>query len=73
MITAAGVKATSVRRLGVRVGPDKVAAAVWRAVHGRRLHWKVGATIRVLMFGMWALPFARRFLVKILTFGRGDG
>jgi hypothetical protein len=22
----------------------------------------------VLMFGMWALPFARRFLVKTLTF-----
>jgi hypothetical protein len=24
------------------------------------------------MFGMWALPFARRFLVKTLAFGNGN-
>ena len=51
--------------------PKKVAATVWRAAHGKKLHWKIGATIRVLMFGMWALPFARRFLVKTLTFSNG--
>lgn len=71
MIMDATIRATSVRRLGVRLQPEKVAATVWRAAHGRKLHWKVGATIRVLMFGMWALPFARRFLVKTLTFGNG--
>jgi len=71
MIVDAAVQATSVRRLGVRVSPEKVAATVWRAAHGQKLHWKIGATIRVLMFGMWALPFARRFLVKTLTFGNG--
>jgi NAD(P)-dependent dehydrogenase (short-subunit alcohol dehydrogenase family) len=71
MIVDATVQATSVRRLGVRVSPEKVAATVWRAAHGNKLHWKIGATIRVLMFGMWALPFARRFLVKTLTFGNG--
>jgi NAD(P)-dependent dehydrogenase (short-subunit alcohol dehydrogenase family) len=69
MILDADVQATSVRRLGVRIRPEQVAATVWRAAHRRRLHWKVGGTIRVLMFGMWALPFARRFLVKTLTFG----
>jgi NAD(P)-dependent dehydrogenase (short-subunit alcohol dehydrogenase family) len=72
MIVEATVQATSVRRLGVRVSPEKVAATVWRAAHGKKLHWKIGATIRVLMFGMWALPFARRFLVKTLTFGNGQ-
>ena len=72
MIVDATVQATSVRRLGVRVSPEKVAATVWRAAHGKKLHWKIGATIRVLMFGMWALPFARRFLVKTLTFGNGQ-
>lgn len=72
MIVDAAVQATSVRRLGVRVEPEKVAGAVWKAARGRKLHWKVGATIRVLMFGMWALPFARRFLVKTLAFGNGQ-
>jgi len=72
MITDAGIQATSVRRMGVHVGPKTVADAVWRAAHGRKLHWKVGATIRVLMLGMWALPFARRFLVKTLAFGNGN-
>ena len=71
MIMASRVQATSVKRLGVHITPDKVAAVVWRAAHGNRLHWKIGATIRVLMFGMWALPFARRFLVKTLAFGGG--
>ena len=71
MILDADVQATSVRRLGVHIRPEQVAATVWRAAHLRRLHWKVGGTIRVLMFGMWALPFARRFLVKTLTFGSG--
>jgi len=72
MIMDAPVKATSVRRLGVHIRPEQVAAVVWRAAHGRKLHWKVGATIRVLMLGMWALPFARRVLVKALTFGNGN-
>ena len=72
MIVDAAIKATSVDRLGVRVRPEKVAATVWRAAHGHKLHWKIGATIRVLMFGMWALPFARRFLVKTLTFRNGQ-
>ena len=71
MIMDAEVKATSVQRLGVHIRPEQVAWVVWRAAHGRRLHWKVGGTIRVLMVGMWALPFARRFLVKTLTFGNG--
>jgi NAD(P)-dependent dehydrogenase (short-subunit alcohol dehydrogenase family) len=71
MIMDAEVQATSVHRLGVHIRPEKVAATVWCAVHGRRLHWKVGAAIRGLMFGMWALPFGRRFLVKALTFGNG--
>ena len=71
MIENAAVKAASVRRLGVHATPEKVAAVVWRAAHGNRLHWKIGATIRVLMLGMWALPFARRLLVKTLAFGGG--
>jgi NAD(P)-dependent dehydrogenase (short-subunit alcohol dehydrogenase family) len=72
MVMDAPVKATSVHRLGVHLKPEQVAATVWRAAHGRKLHWKVGATIQALMFVMWALPFARRFLVKALAFGNGN-
>lgn len=70
MILDAAVQATSVRRLGVRITPAEVAAVVWKAAHGNRVHWKVGLLIRLMMAGTWALPFARRLLVRILASGR---
>ena len=69
MILDAEVQATSVRRLGVHITPGQVATVVWRAAHGSRVQWRVGALIQLLVLGMWALPFARRFLVRILAFG----
>lgn len=71
MILDAAVQATSVGRLGVRISPEHVAAVVWKAARGNRVHWKVGILIQLLMFGMWAMPFARRFLVRALASGHG--
>ena len=70
MILDAAVQATSVGRLGVRITPEHVAAVVWKAASGRRVHWNVGLVIRLMMAGMWALPFARRLMVKLLASGR---
>lgn len=70
MILNAAIQATSVRRLGVRITPAEVAVVVWKAAHGDRVHWKVGLLVRLMMVGMWALPFARRALVGILASGR---
>ncbi|MBW6487164.1 MAG: SDR family oxidoreductase [Syntrophobacterales bacterium] len=56
----------SIKRLGVRLGPEEVAAAVWRAAHRKKLHWNISAA-----WGLNALlrllPFSARTIVKALT------
>lgn len=48
MVYGAEVKPPSIERLGVKITPQRVAGTVWRAVHGNRSHWRVGADARVL-------------------------
>lgn len=73
MITAAPQKATSVSRLGVHITPRQVADVVWQAAHGRKLHWKVGVLMRLLVFSTALFPFFQRPLVKSLAFSKTDG
>lgn len=68
MILGAGTRATSVSRLRVTLTPEKVAAVVWRACHGKRVHWRVGWQLKALTLLAWAMPFAKRPLVKALAF-----
>jgi NADP-dependent 3-hydroxy acid dehydrogenase YdfG len=42
MVLDAKVRPASIERLGVKITPQRVAATVWRAVHGDRVHWRVG-------------------------------
>lgn len=69
MVMDAPAQAYSVAKMGVNVEPSAVASTVWKAAHARKLHWKIGASIRLLSLLVWALPFARRFVVKMLTLG----
>jgi NADP-dependent 3-hydroxy acid dehydrogenase YdfG len=48
MVLDAPVKPASIERLGVKVTPQQVAEAAWRAVHGNRSHWRVGMDARLL-------------------------
>jgi short-subunit dehydrogenase len=59
----------SIKLMGVFMGPKWVAKTVWKAAHRRKLHWKIGATLP-LAFLFWLLPFARRFIVKMLAMPR---
>lgn len=68
LIADSKVKATSVKKLGIHLQPEDVALMVWQAVHGRRVHWYVSASLKLLVLISWAFPFARRQLVKLLTF-----
>jgi NADP-dependent 3-hydroxy acid dehydrogenase YdfG len=52
MIFDAKVKAASIERLGVNVAPQRVAETVWRAVHGSRVHWRVGLDARLINFAV---------------------
>jgi len=57
----------SIQKMGVDIQPVTVAQAVWRAVHGRKLHWKMGASTHLLLALFWLMPFVRRPVVKMLT------
>ena len=48
MVFDAKVKPASIERMGVKVTPGQVADAAWRAVHGNRSHWRVGADARLM-------------------------
>jgi NAD(P)-dependent dehydrogenase (short-subunit alcohol dehydrogenase family) len=64
-----GMDAPSVRRLGVRLTPDDVAQAVWRAAHWRgsfgKVHWPVGRMARLLhAMGGLAADRVSRFIAS---------
>jgi len=48
MVFDAKIKPASIERMGVKVAPGQVAEAAWRAVHGSRSHWRVGADARLM-------------------------
>jgi NADP-dependent 3-hydroxy acid dehydrogenase YdfG len=67
MVFDAAVKPASIETLGVKVGPEQVAEAVWNAVHGRRSHWRVGGDARALnllarLLGPRSAPVIRRIM-----------
>lgn len=66
MIVDTPCQAHSVRRIGIRLESRQVAALVWQAAHGRRLHWKIHYLTYALTAACWALPFLRRPLAKYL-------
>lgn len=68
MIVKAAVAATSVTRLGVHLSPQDVARVVWRAAHGKKVHWEVGFMMRLLRWSILLFPFAQRPMVKMLGF-----
>lgn len=52
-------------KTGVNVTADEVAATVWQAVHGNKVHWRIGQ--RFTSFLLWLLPFLTRGLIKKAT------
>jgi len=56
----------SISKMGIHMESGKVAETVWKASHHDKLHWKIGATAS-LAFLCWLMPFAQRFIVKMLT------
>ncbi len=57
----------SMQKMGINLEASDIAQTVWKAVHGKKLHWYVGTTTYVLRAVFWLMPFMRRFLVKALT------
>ena len=69
MVFDAKVKPASIERMGVKVTPQQVAATVWKAVHGNRVHWRVGLDARVIniavrLLGGGIAPILRRIMSR---------
>lgn len=69
MVFDAAVKPASIERLGVKITPQQVAAAVWKAAHGNRVHWRVGVDARLInvavrLFGSGVAPVFRRIMSR---------
>ena len=67
MVFDAAVKPASIERLGVKVTPQQVASTVWKAVHGNRVHWRVGLDARLIniavrLLGSGIAPVYRRLM-----------
>jgi NADP-dependent 3-hydroxy acid dehydrogenase YdfG len=65
MVTGANFRPRSIDVLGVKATPGQVAKTVWRAVHGRRTHWRVGFDAKLTHYGVrllgpWAAPIYAR-------------
>jgi len=67
MVLDAPVQPATIARLGVRVTRERVAATVWRAVHGRRTHWRVGLDAKLINFAVRLLGGAVRPVVARLA------
>jgi len=67
MVNAAEVKASSVEKLGVKVKPQAVAETVWKAVHGKKVLWRVGADATALNIAVRLLGGSARGVYKQLT------
>lgn len=70
MIAAVEQPARSVATTGIHVQPAQVARVVWKAAHGKGLHWRVHPLTHVLAVLLWAFPFLRRTLTRRLCLTR---
>jgi NADP-dependent 3-hydroxy acid dehydrogenase YdfG len=69
MVFDAAVKPASIDRLGVKVTPQQVAETVWKAVHGNRVHWRIGLDARLInlavrLLGAGAAPIFRLIMTR---------
>jgi NADP-dependent 3-hydroxy acid dehydrogenase YdfG len=67
MVRNAPWQAASIETMGVKAKPEDVAAMVWKAVHGRRTHWRVGFDAKlshyaVRLLGSWVAPIYARMM-----------
>jgi len=69
MLDGLGDEVTSLRRMGVNLEPEAVAATVWSAATGRRkLHWPVGVQYKLLYYTWLVFPtWLRRLIVRSIS------
>jgi NADP-dependent 3-hydroxy acid dehydrogenase YdfG len=67
MVFNATAQPATIDRLGVKITPQRVATTVWKAVHGKRVHWRVGLAAHLTnyaarLLGGWTAPIFARLI-----------
>jgi NAD(P)-dependent dehydrogenase (short-subunit alcohol dehydrogenase family) len=71
MVRTQEYRAGSLQTFGARLVPRQIAEIVWKAVHGRRVHWRPGALLKTLNFLGNLFPFVSRPTMKMVDRRKG--
>lgn len=71
MVQTQAYRAGSLQTFGARLTPQQIAGIVWKAVHGRKVHWVPGGLLKVLSYLGNALPFLSKPTMKLVDRRRG--
>ncbi len=71
MVQAQAYRAGSLRTFGARLTPAEIAEVVWKAAHGKKVHWLPGLLLKSLNYLGGALPFVSRPVMKGMDRRRG--
>lgn len=66
MVQTQTYQAGSLKTFGARLTPRQIAELVWKAAHGRKVHWVPGLLLKTLNYVGGALPFASRPTMKLV-------
>ena len=71
MVRTQDDRAGSLHTFGAKLTPQQIAEIVWKAVHGRKVHWMPGVLLKTLNYLGGALPFVSRPTMKMVDRRRG--
>jgi NADP-dependent 3-hydroxy acid dehydrogenase YdfG len=66
MVRTQEYRAGSLQTFGAKLTPRQIAEIVWKAVHGRKVHWVPGLLLKVLNYLGNALPFVAKPTMKLV-------
>jgi len=73
MVQSQTYRAGSLETFGARLTPREIAELAWKAIHGRRVHWRTGLLLKTLNYLGGALPFVSRPTMKMVNRRRAAG
>jgi NAD(P)-dependent dehydrogenase (short-subunit alcohol dehydrogenase family) len=71
MVRTQEYRAGSLQTFGAKLTPRQIAEIVWKAVHGKRVHWVPGALLKTLSYLGNAFPFVSKPTMKWVDRRRG--
>jgi NAD(P)-dependent dehydrogenase (short-subunit alcohol dehydrogenase family) len=66
MVRTQEYRAGSLETFGARLTPRQIAEVVWKAVHGKKVHWVPGALLKTLRYLGDAFPFVSKPTMKMV-------